>query len=177
MTVPQLGYSVLPSRSGNADAPLIVLGPSLGTTSAVWDAVASGLADEYRVLRYDLPGHGGSPAADDSFSVAEIGSAVVELVDAAGGGPFFYAGDSLGSAVGLTLATGWPERVLGLVAFCAGATFGTPAGWASRAAQVRASGTESVVDMSRARWYAPGFLDREPVLAAATLDGLREVDD
>jgi 3-oxoadipate enol-lactonase len=177
MTVPTLGCSVLPARSGSADAGLIVLGPSLGTTSAIWDIVALGLADTHRVLRYDLPGHGTSPAARARFTVSEIATAVIRLVDSVGGGPFFYAGDSLGSAVGLELEAGHPDRVIALIAFCAGATFGTPDGWRARAQQVRTSGTASVVEMSAARWFAPGYLDRDPGPGAAELDRLLEVDD
>ena len=177
MTVPTMKCSVLPVRGAAANARLIVLGPSLGTTSALWDTVATALGDEYRVLRFDLPGHGFSPAATKSFSIEEVAEGVLELVDSVGGGAFSYAGDSMGGAVGLTLALRHPERVLGVAAFCAPATFGTPAGWQERAAQVRASGTASVVGASASRWFAPGYLERDPGQGAAALDRLLEVDD
>ena len=109
--------------------------------------------------------------------MSELGLAVLELVDSIGGGPFFYAGDSLGAAVGLTLAAEHPDRLLGLASFCATATFGGSEGWDARAAQVRASGTPSVVAMSATRWFAPGYLDRDPAQGSAALDRLMEVDD
>jgi len=177
VTIPILKCSVLPVRSGAPGARLIVLGPSLGTTSAIWDTVAHSLAETYRVLRFDLPGHGFSPAATEPFTISDVASAVVELVDSVGGGSFYYAGDSLGSAVGLTLASEHPDRVLGLVAFCVTANFGGPDGWIARAAQIRASGTASVVALSASRWYAPDYLDREPAAGAAALNQLVEVDD
>jgi len=177
VTVPILKCSVLPVRSGSAASPLMVLGPSLGTTSTIWDTVALALSETYRVLRFDLPGHGFSPVATEPFSMSELGLAVLELVDSIGGGPFFYAGDSMGAAVGLTLAAEHPDRLLGLVAFCATATFGGTGGWDARAAQVRASGTPSVVAMSATRWFAPGYLDRDPAQGSAALDRLMEVDD
>ncbi len=177
MTVPTLRCSVLPVRSGAGDAALVVLGPSLGTTSEIWEAAAHGLAADHRVLRFDLPGHGFSPAATQPFDMAELADAVLQLVDSIGGGSFFYAGDSMGSAIGLTLAVRHPARVRGVAAFAAPAVYGDPAGWHARAAQVRASGTASVVSMSAARWFAPDYLTREPGAGAAALDRLVQVDD
>jgi 3-oxoadipate enol-lactonase/4-carboxymuconolactone decarboxylase len=177
MTQPILKCSVLPVRSASPASRLIVLGPSLGTTSAIWDTVALALAETFRVLRFDLPGHGFSPAASERFSITELGEAVLELVDSIGGGPFFYAGDSMGGAIGLALAAEHPDRVLGVVAFCTTATFGGPDGWHERAAQVRASGTASVVSSSASRWFAPGYLDDNPAAGAAALDLLVAIDD
>ncbi len=177
MSVPTMKCSMLVVQSGVPDARLVVLGPSLGTTSALWDEVALTLAAEYRVLRFDLPGHGFSPAATEPFSVDELADAVLGLVDSVGGGSFVYAGDSLGGAVGLSLAARYPERVLALAAFCAPATFGPSEGWLARAAQIRASGTASVVGSSAARWFAPGYLERNPAVGGAALDRLLEVDD
>jgi 3-oxoadipate enol-lactonase/4-carboxymuconolactone decarboxylase len=177
MTVPILKCSMLAVRSEAADAPLVVLGPSLGTTSEIWAAAAHGLAADYRVLRFDLPGHGFSPAATESFDMADVATAVLGLVDSVGGGSFYYAGDSMGSAIGLTLALHHPQRVRGVAAFAAPVRYGDPAGWHARAAQVRASGTASVVSMSASRWFAPDFLAREPGAGAAALDRLLQVDD
>lgn len=177
MTVPILKCSVLPVRNGSGDARLIVLGPSLGTTSTIWDSVASALSETYRVLRFDLPGHGFSPAATKGFTMSEVATAVLALVDAVGGGSFYYAGDSMGGAIGLTIAAEHPERIPGLAVFCATATFNGPEGWIARAAQIRASGTASVVAASASRWFAPDFLAREPGTGAATLDHLLGIDD
>jgi 3-oxoadipate enol-lactonase/4-carboxymuconolactone decarboxylase len=177
MTVPTLRCSVLPVRSGAPDARLLVLGPSLGTTSEIWDVVAYALARDHRVLRFDLPGHGFSPAATEPFDMADVAAAVIDLVDSVGGGAFYYAGDSMGSAVGLTLALRHPARIRGIAAFAAPAAYGSPESWAERAAQVRASGTASVVSTSASRWFAPDYLEREPGAGAAALDRLLQVDD
>ena len=47
---------------GPASAPPLLLGPSLGTSYALWDKVAPELSISHRVVRWDLPGHGGSAA-------------------------------------------------------------------------------------------------------------------
>jgi 3-oxoadipate enol-lactonase/4-carboxymuconolactone decarboxylase len=189
MTQPLLRGTIAPDRMrAEKPAPLIVLGPSLGTTTTLWDAVVDALGSppgpNLRVLRFDLPGHGISPAAREPFTVAELADAVVALVDSAtesgsgaGQEAFHYAGISLGGAVGLELGIRHPERLLSLTVVCSTAKIGTAAGWHGRAAQIRASGTPSMVIGSAERWFAPGFLERDPAAGAGALNRLLDIDD
>ncbi|MGA1838226.1 alpha/beta fold hydrolase [Herbiconiux sp. 11R-BC] len=137
-----------------SSAPVLVLGPSLGTSTAVWAAVAERLAADFTVVSWDLPGHGASAARTSPFHLADLADEVSALTDA---DEYFYAGVSLGGAVGLHLALR-DKRMRGLAALCTGAIIGTPAGWHERAALVRASGTTTLVEASRQRWFAPGDL-------------------
>ena len=177
MSQPTMLCTVEPVTSGAPDAQLVVLGPSLGTTTALWDGVVDQLAENYRVLRFDLPGHGFSPAATSPFSITDLAAAVITLVDSVGGGAFHYAGISFGGTIGLELALQYPNRLLSLGVICSGAKIGTSEGWLERAAQIRASGTPSVVAGSAERWFAPGFLDRDQATGSAALEKLMEVDD
>ena len=177
MSQPTMLCTVDPVKSGAPDAQLVVLGPSLGTTTALWDGVVDQLAETYRVLRFDLPGHGFSPAATSPFSVADLAAVVIRLVDSVGGGAFHYAGISLGGTIGLELALRYPNRLLSLGVICSGAKIGASEGWLERAAQMRASGTPSVVAGSAERWFAPGFLERDQATGLAALERLMEVDD
>ncbi len=153
--------------------PLLVLGPSIGTSAAtLWGACAELLAPEFDIVAWDLPGHGGAPMGD-AATIADLARDVLDSVD----GPFFYAGDSVGGAVGLQLALDVPDRVLGLVAICSGAWLGTAEMWAERADLVRASGTSSLLTMSAQRWFGPGFVEREPERASALLHALSDADD
>ena len=177
MTRPRLIGTVGAVRSAASAPELIVLGPSLGTTAALWDDAAAELAAGLRVLRFDLPGHGASPAATAPFTIAELADAVIDLVDSIGGGAFHYAGVSAGGAVGLELALRHPDRVSTLAVICAAARIGSAEGWAERAQRVRASGTASLVSLSAERWFAPGYLDGNPQAGGAELSRLVEVDD
>ena len=87
---------------GASGAPALLLGPSLGTSLALWDAQASALARDFHVVRWDLPGHGGSAAEliSAGATVADLGRLVLDLADALGLDRFAYAGVSLGRAVG-----------------------------------------------------------------------------
>ncbi|TFV95263.1 alpha/beta fold hydrolase [Leifsonia flava] len=181
MTIPRLLGSITPAADTATSSGLLVLLPSLGTTTAVWDGVVAEVAHALpalRILRIDLPGHGASPATGSPFTIAELAEATLRLVDEAGGGRFHVAGLSLGGAVALELAASHPERLLSLASFCSGSRIGDATGWAERAAQVRASGTASVVTGSAARWYAPGYLESDPSGPGARgLGTLVDVDD
>ena len=183
MTVPRLLGSFAPGTAPGAANPLLVLLPSLGTATTLWDGVVAALRADprtagLRILRVDLPGHGASPAVPGPVSIPELAEAVLAVVDEAGGGGFHVAGVSLGGAIALELAVAHPDRVQSLVMSCSGARIGTPQGWADRAAQVRASGSDSLVTASAGRWFAPGFLDRDAGgPGARTLTALVDVDD
>ncbi|KQR12172.1 alpha/beta fold hydrolase [Cellulomonas sp. Leaf334] len=178
----RLRGSFAPATAPAAHQDLLVLLPSLGTTTELWDGVVAQLRAEpstaaLRILRIDLPGHGVSPATRDPFTVADLAGAVLEVVEETGGGSFHVAGVSLGGAVALELAAEHPDRVLSLAMCCSGARLGTVDGWARRAAAVRAGGTASLVAASAGRWFAPGFLERDSRAGAHTLAALVDVDD
>lgn len=182
MNAPRLRGAFVPGAVPADHQDLLVLLPSLGTTTALWDGVVAHLRADpatasLRLLRIDLPGHGSSPATHDPFTVADLADGVLAVVDEAGGGSFHMAGVSLGGVVALELAATHPDRVRTLTMCCSGARIGTPQGWADRAAAVRRSGTASLVAGSAARWFAPGFLGRDGGVGARALDALLDVDD
>ncbi|MFL6053670.1 MAG: 3-oxoadipate enol-lactonase [Actinoallomurus sp.] len=166
---------------GPGSAPPLILGPSLGTSLAVWDPQVPALARTHRVIRWDLPGHGGSPAEllpsseQSPATVGDLGRLVLELADALGLERFAYAGISLGGAVGTWLAVHHPERVASLAVVCSSARFGEPQGWHDRAALVRAKGgTDQVADTTGSRWFTPAF--RGEPAAEAMVAALRATD-
>ncbi|GAB6984369.1 bifunctional 3-oxoadipate enol-lactonase/4-carboxymuconolactone decarboxylase PcaDC [Nocardioides pyridinolyticus] len=168
-----------------SELPLLVLGPSLGTSAAtLWTACAAGLTDAFDVVAWDLPGHGHNRAVpEEPFTMPELAAGVLAVVDdllterGEPRAPFFYAGDSVGGAVGLQLLLDAPDRVVAAALLCSGARIGTAESWAQRIDAVRASGTPSLVTASAERWFGPGFLDREPERGSALLHALSDVDD
>ncbi|HEY3872968.1 MAG TPA: 4-carboxymuconolactone decarboxylase [Actinocrinis sp.] len=160
---PAAGRPVLHHRAdGDPAAPPLLLGPSIGTTTALWDALVPALAQDHRVVRWDLPGHGGSPASllpdpgPGATTVADLGRLVLDLADRLGIDRFGCAGDSLGGAVGTWLAAHHGERIAALAVVCSSARFGDPENWRKRAADVREGGARAIgelADTARARWF------------------------
>ncbi|MFD8449346.1 bifunctional 3-oxoadipate enol-lactonase/4-carboxymuconolactone decarboxylase PcaDC [Streptomyces coelicoflavus] len=172
---------------GPASAPPLLLGPSLGTSYALWDAVAPELSTAHRVIRWDLPGHGGSPAdlIGPGATVADLAELVLALADSLGVERFAYAGVSLGGAVGLHLAVHRPERVSSLAVVCSSAHFNGAKPWQERAARVREEGLARLAESADARWFTPGFTvprlvrdhrDADPDAYAACCDALAAFD-
>ncbi|MDQ0726584.1 alpha/beta fold hydrolase [Microbacterium sp. W4I20] len=162
---------------GPEDAPLLVLGPSLGTSTILWEGVVPALATSHRVVAWDLPGHGASAPASDAFSVDGLADAVAEAARALGADRIRYAGVSLGGAVGLSLLLRHPSLVERAAILCSGAAIGQPDDWHARAAQVRAQSTSSLIVGSAQRWFAPGSIARHPELTGRLLHVLQDADD
>ena len=144
---------------GSASAPALLLGPSLGTSYALWDQVAPELSITHRVVRWDLPGHGGS-AADligAGATVGDLADLVLALADSFGIERFAYAGVSLGGAVGLHLAVHHPERISSLAVICSSAHFNGAKPWEERAALVRSQGLARLAASADSRWFTSGF--------------------
>lgn len=162
--------------TGAATAPPLLLGPSLGTSLTLWDSHVPTLARSHRVVRWDLPGHGGSSAEllSEGATVADLGRLVLQLADSLDVGQFAYAGVSLGGAVGTWLAVHHPERLTSLTVICSSARFGEPEGWRERARRVRAEGMAAVATSAPDRWFTSAF--RDSAAARALLADLNATD-
>lgn len=175
MTVPTI--RITPLGGAGSGVPLL-LGPSLGTRVArVWERSLPYLAEQHPLFGWDLPGHGVSPAVVDGFTVDEIAAGVLAAADDAGLSRFAAAGVSLGGVVSLALGLLAPSRVVSVAMVCSLPKIGSPEAWATRAADVRASGTPSLVQGSAQRWFAPGFIEASPTVASPLLTDLMDVDD
>ena len=140
---------------GPEGAPVVVFAGSLGSTLGMWDEQATALAGEFRVLRYDHRGHGGSPAPPGPYTVDDLAGDVLALLDDLGIERVAFVGLSLGGAVAMTLALRAPDRVERLALCCTAAKFGPPDPWLERAATVRAKGVGAVAPTVLERWLTP----------------------
>lgn len=164
------------SLEGPAGRPVLVLGNSLGTSRAVWDRQVPALATRFRLLRYELPGHGGSPAPAGPYTIAQLGSGVLALLDEHGIDRAAYCGISLGGMIGMWLAASFPHRFAALGLVCTSAYMPPASLWWARIDQVRAAGMGSVREPSLGRWFTPEFARREPGLVAAFGADLERTD-
>src|SRR5258708_10948723 len=149
--------------TGPPGAPVLVLGNSLGTTAAVWDRQVGELKS-FRLLRYELPGHGGSAAAAGPYTIGDLGARLLALLDSLDVPPAGYCGISLGGMIGMWLAAHVPERIAALGLVCTSAYLPPAEGWRSRAAQVRTAGPEAVSAAVIDRWFTPAYAAATPAV-------------
>lgn len=98
---------------GPASAPPIVFVHGALMGRAVWRPQIDALADRYRCISVDLPGHG--TQRDVAFELDDAAAGVIRAIDEATGGRAVLVGLSLGGYVAMTVAARHPERVRGLV--------------------------------------------------------------
>jgi 3-oxoadipate enol-lactonase len=164
----RLAYRV----DGPADAPPLALLHSLGTDLRMWDAQAAALARDFRVVRPDFRGHGGSDISPAPVTVERLGADVLALLDHLGVARAHLCGLSLGGVVALSLAARHPARVGRVVLANTGARIGSAESWDARVAAVRAGGTGALRDTVIPRWLSAGFRARRPDVARALGDML-----
>ncbi|WP_167393072.1 bifunctional 3-oxoadipate enol-lactonase/4-carboxymuconolactone decarboxylase PcaDC [Streptomyces albovinaceus] len=160
---------------GPEDAPVLVIGPSLGTTWHMWDRQIPELSQHWRIFRYDLPGHGGAPA-HAAASVAELGDRLLATLDGLGVQRFGYAGCSIGGAIGADLALRHPHRVASLALVASSPRFGTADEFRRRGVIVRTNGLEPMARTAPERWFTPGFAAAQPAIVEWAVQMVRTTD-
>jgi 3-oxoadipate enol-lactonase len=163
---------VIPDHRLDGEGPLLVLPSSLGTTEELWADQVPVLAGRFRLLRYALRGHGGSPAPPGPYSVEALGHDALQVLDGLGVERASFCGLSLGGAVAMWIAAAAPERVDRLVLACTSARFEPLAGWRERAATVRVHGVAAVADLALERWFTPRLRAERPDVVARFRAGL-----
>jgi 3-oxoadipate enol-lactonase len=133
----------------------LVLASSLGTTHRLWDPNLDALTASFRVVRYDHPGHGGSPPGPRT--IEGFGRETLALADELGLDRFGFCGLSLGGMVGIWLGAHAPDRLDRLVLACTAPHLPPPEQWLERAATVRERGMDAIADAVVGRWFTPRF--------------------
>jgi 3-oxoadipate enol-lactonase len=142
------------------EGPQLVLSSSLGTTHRLWEPNVVALRSRFRIVRYDHPGHGESPAGPST--IEGLARAALGLLDDLGLERVTFCGLSLGGMVAMWIAAHAPERIERLVLGCTAPRLAPAEQWLERAAAVRSQGMEAVADAVLGRWFTPRFTgDRE----------------
>lgn len=152
-----------------------MLGPALGTTWHMWDRQIPELTRHWRVVRFDLPGHGGAPAHPAS-SVTELVERLLDTLDAAGIERFGYVGCSLGGAMGARLALDHPTRVTSLVLIASAPRFDTADSWRQRGVVVRTNGLGAIASGVPERWFTSEFAAVQTAITDWAVQMVRTTD-
>jgi 3-oxoadipate enol-lactonase len=161
---------------GPADGPPVILSCSLGTDRSMWDPQTPALTERNRVVRYDLRGHGTSPAPMGPYAISDLGEDLLALMDRLGIERASLCGVSIGAMTSIWVAAHAPERVRRLVLCCTSARFGPEAAevYRSRAETVREHTVDAVADGALERWFTPAFREAQPELMAQIRRGLTD---
>ncbi len=172
------GRSVAYRLLGAAANPLVVLAHPLGMTQAVWDDILPALLPRYRVLTWDLPGHGASQAwGEGAIAPADLAAEALALADHAGAERFHFVGTSIGGVVGQQLISEHAERLASATLTNTGAVIGTAELWDTRAARVREEGLAAMSGEIVPRWFAPACFEAEPALKSGWMTQMGRGDD
>jgi 3-oxoadipate enol-lactonase len=162
---------------GPDGAPVIVLANSIGTTLRMWDGQILELVTRYRVLRYDLRGHGASDVPAGGYSFDRLGRDVVELLDALAIDTIAFCGLSLGGFIGQWLGIHRPERIERLVLANTSSYVGPAPPWDQQInAILAASDTTAITETFLANWFPPRMLDPADKRVAPFRDDLLNMD-
>lgn len=110
------GARVRVREEGPEEGPVLILLHGFIYSLETWDAWASALSGEYRVVRYDLLGHGlTGPDAQRRYAPAERAAFVGDVMTELGIEKAIIGGNSLGGLAAWRFAATHPERVNGLI--------------------------------------------------------------
>ena len=151
---------------GNEGLPVLILSHSIGCDHAIWDQQVPELLPYFRVLRYDIRGHGATDVSPGDYSIEQLGRDVLALADGLKIGNFAFCGLSLGGAIGQWLGVHAGDRVKSLILANTSPRFGTSQGWQSRIEAVSSGGMAGIAEMVRQRFFsAESIAGRSAIVA------------
>ncbi len=150
--------------SGGKDKPLLMMSHSLGSSLRMWDYQMEILEPHFRVLRYDLRGHGGSEAKPGPYTLELLSEDAVTLLDELKIEAVHWLGISIGGMIGQCMALNHGHRLRSLV--LSDTTSRMPPEsqsiWQERIDKVRAEGVQALIESTMQRWFTPSFLQKNP---------------
>lgn len=173
------GVDVAYRLQGAPDAPLVMLAHGLLADHTMWDALVRLLVPRFRVLRYDLRGHGRSSVPALPWTMQRLAADTVALLDALRLSKAHFIGSSLGGMIGQQLGAHHGQRLHSLTLANTAAVQPAPAAWDERIALARAKGTAALADGTLQRWFTPAFAAAAPdelqrmrnILCATAVEG------
>ena len=103
------------SDQGPADAPVIIFIHGFPLNKSMWDMQAEALKDNYRVIAYDIRGHGNSDPGIDEFFIELFVNDLWQFMEKLGIEKAILCGLSLGGYIALNAVLKYPDRFDSLI--------------------------------------------------------------
>ena len=142
----------------------VTLVTGIANDLTMWDGQLPALESRFRILRYDLRGHGGTPPAPGDYSIPLLVSDLRDLLDAVKVERTSLVGLGLGGAIAQAFAIEHPQRVDRLMPCCCRARMVPDFAklWHGLRDTVRKNGLESIVEPTVQRWFSEDFKAAHP---------------
>ena len=147
---------------GKEGAPWLIFSHSLACTVRMWDPQIAAFKDRYRILAYDMRGHGQSAAPAGPYTLDMLADDVLALLRELKIDRACYVGLSIGGMIGQHLALKEPKRFEKMVLADTGHTQ-TPEAikqWEERIRIAQSQGMKPLVPGTMERWFTPAFRDK-----------------
>ncbi len=151
---------------GSGEAVLLV--HAIGCDHRMWDALATALEGQLRVIRVDARGHGRSPVPPRPYSLAALADDVRAVLDRHGVAKAHWVGLSMGGMIGQAFALAHADRLGRLVLANTTSSYG-PEGrktWEARIKAVEDGGLAAIEPMVMGRYFSDEFRARRPDVVA-----------
>jgi 3-oxoadipate enol-lactonase len=151
-------------RIDGAGARWLTFVTGIANDLTMWDGQVPALEREFRILRYDLRGHGGSEATPGPYSMRLLVEDLEALLDSLDVRKTSLVGLGLGGAIAQAFAIEQAQKVENLVACCCRARmvpeFATM--WHKLRGTVQEQGLEAIVEPTVQRWFSDEFKAAHP---------------
>ena len=111
---------------GPDEAPVIILIHGFPFNKSMWNKQVEVLIENYRVISYDIRGHGKSDAGTDDFSIELFADDLIGLMDFLNIQRAMVCGLSMGGYIALSAIKNYPRRFNGLILCDTTCTADTP---------------------------------------------------
>jgi 3-oxoadipate enol-lactonase len=164
MRIKANGIEINYELTGTPGDPVVILSHSLASSMVMWQPQRDILEENYRVLQYDMRGHGGSEVVKGAYTLELLGNDVIGLMDSLDIEAAHFIGLSIGGMIGQGLALDHADRLLS-VTLCDTAPIlpeeAKPL-FKARMNQALEHGMASLAEETLGRWFTEPFLKKNP---------------
>lgn len=164
------------SIEGNGPALFLIHG--IGAARNTWRKAMPLLSRHFKVISYDLRGHGVSPMSSGEFVLDDLVADLERLRETTGIEQAHFAGHSLGGMIGPAYALKYPDRVLslGLLSTAAFRTEDDSEKVWNVVRLMEQNGIEQVLSNLTSRWFTDAFIEQNPNIISARLEQVINTD-
>jgi 3-oxoadipate enol-lactonase len=157
--------------SGKEGAPWLVLSHSLACSVRMWDPQVAAFKDRYRILNYDMRGHGSSAAPKGPYTLDMLADDVAALMKEQRIERCKFIGLSIGGMIGQHLALRQTKHFEKMVLADTGHTQPPEAlkQWEERIQIAQTKGMKALVPSTMERWFTPAFRESAPAKKIADI--------